>query len=263
MPELPEVESIRRQLKPLLLGRYVTESDSHPSEKFIAAREIVGLGFEAVLRRGKYLLFTLDNGTEMVIHLGMTGQLIPEIDLSDPHLRAWWKLDNNVILGYRDVRRFGRIRIYSPGEYEGTLKNLGPEPLSEDFTVDHFYTSLKRSNRKIKTQLLSQLPVAGVGNIYADEACFQAGIYPGVRKLTRAKTADLHRSIRKVLSSAVENGGTTLRDYVNVDGEQGENQHYLVCYGRDGEPCINCGEVLRRTIIEGRGTTFCQSCQRR
>ena len=122
MPELPEVESIRRQLKPLLLDRYVTESDSHPSDKFIAAREIVGLGFEAVLRRGKYLLFTLDNGTEMVIHLGMTGQLIPEIDLSDPHLRAWWKLDNNVILGYRDVRRFGRIRIYSSGEYEGTLK---------------------------------------------------------------------------------------------------------------------------------------------
>ena len=87
----------------------------------------------------------------MIIHLGMTGQLIPGLDLSDPHLRAWWKLDNDVILGYRDVRRFGRIRIYSSGEYEGTLKNLGPEPLSDDFTVDQFYDSLKRSNRKINT----------------------------------------------------------------------------------------------------------------
>ena len=263
MPELPEVESIRRQLEPLLLGHHVTESDSHPSDKFTPAREIVGLGFEAVLRRGKYLLFSLDNGTEMVIHLGMTGQLMPVSDLSDPHLRAWWKLDNNVTLGYRDIRRFGRIRICLPGDYEGTLKKLGPEPLSDDFTIDAFYASLKRSSRKIKTQLLSQLPVAGVGNIYADEACFHAGIYPGLRKLTRAKTADLHHSIRQVLYSAVENGGTTLRDYVNVEGKQGRNQQYLACYGRDGLPCINCGELLRRTVIDGRGTTFCPTCQRR
>ena len=263
MPELPEVESIRRQLEPLLAGRYVTEANSHPSGKFTPARELVGLGFEAVLRRGKYLLFQLDDGTEMAVHLGMTGQLLPVHDLSDPYLRAWWKLDNDLILGYRDVRRFGRIRIYLSGLYEGTLRDLGPEPLSDDFTVDQFYASLKRSNRKIKTQLLSQRPVAGVGNIYADEACFKAGIYPGVRKLTKAQTAELHKSIRQVLALAVENGGTTLRDYVNAEGKQGTNQYHLVCYGRHGEPCINCGEVLRRTVIDGRGTTFCGSCQRR
>ena len=199
----------------------------------------------------------------MVVHLGMTGQLLPCDDLSDPYLRAWWRLDNDLILGYRDVRRFGRIRIYSPGQYEGTLGNLGPEPLSGDFTADQFYASLKASNRKIKTQLLSQRPVAGVGNIYADEACFRAGIYPGVRKLTKAKTAALHESIRYVLTMAVANGGTTLRDYVNAEGKRGNNQFYLECYGRDGEPCVKCGEILRRVVIDGRGTTFCKSCQAR
>ena len=263
MPELPEVESIRRQLEPLLTGRYVSEADSHPSGKFTPAREITGLGFEAVSRRGKFLLFHLDNGTEMVVHLGMTGQLLPCDDLLDPYLRAWWRLDNDLILGYRDVRRFGRIRIYSPGQYEGTLGSLGPEPLSDDFTADQFYASLKSSNRKIKTQLLSQRPVAGIGNIYADEACFRAGIYPGVRKLTKAKTAALHESIRYVLTMAVANGGTTLRDYVNAEGKQGNNQFYLECYGRDGEPCVKCGEILGRVVIDGRGTTFCKSCQKR
>ena len=183
--------------------------------------------------------------------------------MSDPYLRAWWRLDNDLILGYRDVRRFGRIRIYSPGQYEGTLGSLGPEPLSDDFTADQFYASLKASNRKIKTQLLSQRPVAGVGNIYADEACFRAGIYPGVRKLTKAKTAALHESIRYVLTMAVANGGTTLRDYVNAEGKKGNNQFYLECYGRDGEPCVKCGEILGRVIIDGRGTTFCKSCQKR
>ncbi|MBT94417.1 MAG: DNA-formamidopyrimidine glycosylase [Acidimicrobiaceae bacterium] len=263
MPELPEVESIRRQLEPLVTGYYVTEASSHPSGKFTPAREVVGLGFEAISRRGKYLLFHLDNATEMVVHLGMTGQLLPVTNLSDPYLRAWWKFDSNLILGYRDIRRFGRIRIYSPGLYEGTLGSLGPEPLSDDFTVEQFYASLKRSNRKIKTQLLSQRPVAGIGNIYADEACFKAGIYPGVRQLTKSQTGALHESIRQVLALAVENGGTTLRDYVNAEGKKGKNQYYLACYGRDGEPCVECGEILRRVIIDGRGTTFCKSCQQR
>ena len=149
MPELPEVESIRRQLEPLLSGRHVVRCDSHPSHKFMPAREIVGMGFESVNRRGKYLLFGLDDGREMVIHLGMTGQLLPVTNLSDPHLRAWWELDNELTLGYRDIRRFGRIRIYNPGQYDGTLKTMGPEPLSDDFTVEQFYSMLKKSSRKI------------------------------------------------------------------------------------------------------------------
>ncbi|MBG01065.1 MAG: DNA-formamidopyrimidine glycosylase [Acidimicrobiaceae bacterium] len=263
MPELPEVESIRRQLEPLLCGRHVIRCDSHPSVKFLPAREIIGMGFESVNRRGKYLLFGLDDGNEMVIHLGMTGQLLPVSDLSDPHLRAWWEFDNELILGYRDIRRFGRIRICKPNQYDGTLKTMGPEPLSDDFTVEQFHSTLKKSSRKIKTQLLSQRPVAGVGNIYADEACFRAGIYPGVRRLTKAQARDLHESIRYVLSIAVENGGTTLRDYVNVEGKEGTNQHFLTCYGRWDQPCLNCGEPLRRTVIDNRGTTFCGNCQRR
>ena len=263
MPELPEVESIRRQLDPWLAGHQVLSSNSHASAKFAPAKEIVGMTIESVKRRGKYLLFDLDDNREMVIHLGMTGQLIPVKDLSDPYLRAWWEIDDGTFLGFRDVRRFGRIRIAVNGEYEGTLAELGPEPLSDSFTPEHLYAACKRSTRKIKTQLLSQKPVAGVGNIYADEACFRSGIYPGLRKITKDQARRLHDEIRNVLLIALRNGGTTLRDYVNAEGKKGKNQEFLLCYGRWNEPCLICGTELQRTVLDGRGTTYCRNCQSR
>jgi len=263
MPELPEVETIRRQLEPWLVGREVLSAGSHPSEKFLPARDTIGAVFEQVNRRGKFLLISLDDDSELIIHLGMTGQLRPFSDISDPYLRAWWQLDDGRILGFRDVRRFGRIRIAHDGIYEGLLSSLGPEPLAEEFTANHLYTQIKKSSRRLKTQLLSQKPVAGVGNIYADEACFRANLYPGVRKITVKQAENLHLAIRNVLSEGLAHGGTTLRDYVNVDGEQGGFQNYLQCYGRAGEPCIICGELLRKVILDGRGTTYCQLCQRR
>ncbi len=263
MPELPEVESIRQQLEPWLVGRQIISAGSHPSAKFSPAVETIGMTIESVSRRGKYLLLGLDDGREMVIHLGMTGQLFPIESPTDPYLRAWWGMDDESILGFRDVRRFGRIRVSDANHHEGTLAILGPEPLSEEFTPEHLYAALKKSNRKIKTQLLSQKPVAGVGNIYADEACFRAGIYPGVRKATKVQVVRLHAEIINVLSLALENGGTTLRDYVNVEGDQGRNQEFLLCYGRYGEPCYACGDILKRTVLDGRGTTFCGNCQKR
>ncbi|MFV2039329.1 MAG: bifunctional DNA-formamidopyrimidine glycosylase/DNA-(apurinic or apyrimidinic site) lyase [Acidimicrobiales bacterium] len=263
MPELPEVETIRRQLEPWLVGRTVVDAGSHPSAKFAPAIEVVGARLESVARRGKFLLIGLDDNRELIVHLGMTGQLLPTTDLDDPYLRAWWRFDNGELLGFRDVRRFGRIRVVHDRNYEGTLASQGPEPFSNEFTPESLWAAIKASNRHVKTQLLSQRPVAGVGNIYADEACFLARVHPAARNITRKQAAALHGSIVSVLRQAVDNGGTTLRDYVNVEGATGENQHHLHCYGRYGEPCVDCGTELRRTTLDARTTTYCPICQRR
>ena len=269
MPELPEVETIRRQLEPWVAGRAIVDAGSHPSAKFTPAVETVGSIIERVRRRGKFLLFQLDDDRELVIHLGMTGQLIPDAALDDAYLRAWWRLDPSTgpphaeILGFRDVRRFGRIRIAVNGQYEGALASLGPEPFDDEFTPMSLWAALKRSNRRLKTQLLSQAPVAGVGNIYADEACFLAGVHPGARSISKAKAEALHDAIVTVLRQGVDNGGTTLRDYVDADGDPGHNQFHLLCYGRYGEPCVQCGTELRRLTLDARTTTYCPVCQRR
>lgn len=263
MPELPEVETIRRQLETWLIGRSVNDAGSHASVKFTPAVEIVGATFESAQRRGKFLIFGLDDDRELVAHLGMTGQFVPGCDLEDPYLRAWWRFQDGELLGFRDVRRFGRIRVVRQGEYEGALASLGPEPFSDEFTPESLWKSVKNSTRHVKTQLLSQRVVAGVGNIYADEACFMAGVHPAARTLTKNKAVLLHQAIVEVLRKAVDNGGTTLRDYRNVDGEPGENQHHLACYGRYGEPCVSCGTELRRLTLDARTTTYCPTCQRR
>ena len=263
VPELPEVETIRRQLAPWLCGRSVRAAHSHPSTKFTPAIEVIGAQFESVRRRGKFLLFGLDDNRELIVHLGMTGQLLSVSNLGDPYLRAWWRLDTGDVLGYRDVRRFGRIRVASSGDYEGMLATLGPEPFSPEFTAESLWRALRGSTRRLKTQLLSQRPVAGVGNIYADEACFIAGVHPGLRTVTRRQAAALHEAIVTVLQQGVHNGGTTLRDYVNVAGDSGDNQNHLDCYGRAGEPCVKCGVELRRVVLDARSTTFCPRCQKR
>ncbi len=263
MPELPEVETIRRQLEPALTGRTVEDAGAFSSAKFTPAVEIVGATFERVGRRGKFLIFGLDDDRELVVHLGMTGQLLPGADPEDPYLRAWWRLAGGDLLGYRDVRRFGRIRVGPTGQYEGSLATLGPEPFSEDFTSETLYQALRRSRRPLKTQLLSQRPVAGIGNIYADEACFRAGMHPATRRITRAQAERLHEAIVHVLGQALGHGGTTLRDYVDAGGEAGANQHHLDCYGRHGEPCVQCGRTLRKLVLDARTTTYCESCQRR
>ncbi len=271
VPELPEVETIRAQLQPRLEGRAITRAGSHPSAKFTPAVEAVGCDVTAVRRRGKYLIVDLDDasepGCELVIHLGMTGRLAvsPGVDLSHPHLRAWWRLDDDESLTLHDVRRFGRIHVVPAGRYEtiATLHRLGPEPFSDQFTGESLWRALRASRRCIKTQLLSQRPVAGVGNIYADEALWLAGVNPAVRGLSKPRAVLLADTIRTALASGLRHGGTTLRDYAALDGAQGSNQHHLHCYGRAGEPCERCGTELRRKVVDARGTTWCPVCQRR
>ena len=266
VPELPEVETVRRQLEPLVLRRRITEAWGHPSPKFSSAVEAAGTQIGGVGRRGKYLLLGLDDGRELVIHLGMTGQvrLRPAGEL-DPYVRGWWALDDGAVLELRDVRRFGRIGVVRAGEYASlpTLAAQGPEPWDLALEGDGLWRALRRSKARVKTQLLSQRPIAGVGNIYADEALWRSGIHPARRSVTKAEAARLLVALREVLEQGIANGGTTLRDYRTVEGEPGRNQLELGCYGRAGEPCGRCGDELRRSVIDARGTTHCPTCQPR
>lgn len=270
VPELPEVETIRRQLAARVLDRPIVDADAHPSEKFQPATELVGATIVSLDRRGKYLLAGLHDGRELIVHLGMTGQLLVEDPFThpeacaDPHVRAWWRFADGGGLRYRDVRRFGRLRVVPGGDHSGvaTLAGLGPEPFDDAFTALHLHAALRASNRRVKTQLLSQRPVAGLGNIYADEALWRAGVHPGRRRVTRAQCRALHAAIVEVLQAGLDHGGTTLRDYRSAEGATGSNQHHLDCYGRAGSPCRRCGETLRSRVYDARTTTFCATCQR-
>jgi formamidopyrimidine-DNA glycosylase len=186
-------------------------------------------------------------------------------DDRDPHLRAWWHLDGNETMEFIDTRRFGRLRVVPTGDYSGipTLANAGPEPWDPELTPKLFWERISASKRAIKTQLLSQRPVAGVGNIYADEALWEAEVNPAVRRVSATRAARLHQAIRLVLQRGLDNHGTTLRDYRAPSGAEGQNQHSLRCYGRAGEPCERCGTPLRRKTIDARATTWCPECQAR
>jgi formamidopyrimidine-DNA glycosylase len=264
MPELPEVETIRRELEPLVVGRKLGDAWAFPHDKFLPALDAAGAEIVGLRRVGKYLLFGLGDDRELVVHLGMTGSLRVGPASGDPYLRAWWELDvPGEVLEFRDVRRFGRIRVVPMGEYVGTLAVQGLDALDPTLTAEDLWRSVKASRRAIKTQLLSQRPLAGVGNIYADEALWLAKIHPLKRSITRAQAAALLDALRLVLTASLDNGGTTLRDYRTVAGEEGRNQQRLKVYGRSGLPCVRCGTILRRTILDGRATAWCPTCQKR
>ncbi len=290
MPELPEVETIRRQLGPRLLGRTVVDATAYPHEKFLPALDTVGDTIVDLHRRGKFLIAGLSRresgpaDRELVVHLGMTGQLLlddradvvpdtrsgsdPVADTrsgSDPHQRASWSLDDGSVLRFRDVRRFGRIVVADPGDrsWSATLSQMGPEPFDPSFDAEFLRDRVRRSTRAVKTQLLSQRIVAGVGNIYADEARWAARVHPRANRLSRPAAGRLVDALRSVLQAGIDAGGTTLRDYRTADGGSGAFQHELRCYGRAGEPCDRCGGTLRRVVIDARSTTFCATCQRR
>jgi formamidopyrimidine-DNA glycosylase len=266
MPELPEVESVRRQLDPQLSGRRVTDAwwDALPTmpREFHDVARVTGRTIDRVGRRGKFLIAPLDEGLELVMHLGMTGSF--RFDLDDPYVRARLWLDDGRELAFRDPRRFGRIAVVDKGDYSSlpTLAKLGPEPLSDEFDVDSFARDLSRTTAPVKPYLLSQRPVAGVGNIYADEALWRARIHPTSRRVGKERARVLHAAIRDVLSGAIEREGTTFRDYRMVDGESGRNASFLDAYGRAGSPCPRCGTPLRKIVLGGRGTTYCPQCQR-
>jgi formamidopyrimidine-DNA glycosylase len=285
MPELPEVETIRRQLAPGLLGREVVGAWAFPSPKFDEAPAAIGATVTGLRRRGKYLLADLERdgrAEELIVHLGMTGRLaidggaVPgDIDGGavpgdshggdEPHLRAAWLLDDGRRLSFTDVRRFGRVAVVEAGDHDRlpTLAALGPEPFDESFTPESLRRAVNGAHRHVKTHLLSQRVVAGVGNIYADESLWRSGVHPCARRLTRTRAAALRDAVRATLAEGIAHGGTTLRDYRDALGGEGSHQDALDCYGRAGEPCSRCGVLLRHTVVDARSTTFCPSCQRR
>ena len=266
MPELPEVESVRKQLDPALRGRKIEEvwADPIPSmpREFVDPHRAVGRTIDSVGRMGKFLISPLDEGLELVMHLGMTGAF--RFDIDDPYVRAKLWLDDGRVLSFRDVRRFGRMAVVDKGDYRllPALQTLGPEPLSDEFDPDAFAAVLRRTTAPIKPYLLSQRPVAGVGNIYADEALWLARIHPTSRRVGKARAHALHAAIRDVLTAAIEREGTTFRDYQMVNGESGRNASFLIAYGQAGRPCPRCKTPLRKIVLGGRGTTYCPFCQR-
>jgi formamidopyrimidine-DNA glycosylase len=280
VPELPEVESVRRQLAPLVTGRTIvaTQRDPYPARRIGPIARAVGGRITSVERRGKFLLLPLrwanpQPSAELIVHLGMTGilRVLPHDDLAGfvdadrQHVRVRLELDDGQALILRDARRFGRVTVVDPGDYARaapTLAALGPEPLSDAFTVEDFAAGLTASRASVKARLLDQRLVAGVGNIYADESLWRARIHPASRRVGAARAARLHTAVREVLAAAIEREGTSFRDYQLVNGQSGRYLTELDVYGRSGEPCHRCGTILRSSVVAQRGTTHCPSCQR-
>jgi formamidopyrimidine-DNA glycosylase len=281
LPELPEVETLRRELEPRLRGRVIRSLSTFPSRVFqldpaVLEAAVTGQTIHAVSRRAKYLIFELDRWY-WIIHLGMTGQLTvldepmenngSSSSGRDAHLALVARLSRGRTLWFRDVRKFGRVMLFSrEGDGLGSrLGPLGPEPLGSDYLLEGFLGKLAKRKARIKSLLLDQKVVAGVGNIYADEALFEAGVHPArrVRYIRRWEKVKLFESIPRVLKRAVLHGGTTLQDYRRSNGDLGEYQSLLKVYGRDGQPCTQCGSIIQKTVISQRGSHFCACCQPR
>jgi formamidopyrimidine-DNA glycosylase len=273
MPELPEVESVRRQLEPTLVGRRferVSIDDPRlvrPYEPAEVAAELEGEHVAAVERRGKYLVVRFESGRVLLIHLRMTGSLLSAASGSlpdDPHRRAVVNLDDGSDVAYRDVRRFGTWLLLEPGEAEPYLAaRVGDEPLDALFTAARLGERLAGRRTSLKAALLDQRTLAGMGNIYVDEALWRARLNPlrSASGLDRNELRRLHRGIRAALEHGLARQGSTLRDYRLPDGSGGSMQNEFRVYGRRDEPCDRCGTLIARTQVAGRTTWFCPTCQ--
>ncbi len=270
MPELPEVETVRRELEPWLTGRTIVKAeliDAPEGNKYANLERAAGQKILAVNRRGKFMILPLSKGDELIIHLGMTGLISPKP--FEKHVRAKLTLNKgkNATLYFQDVRRFGRFLVVDAGDYSllPTLAAIGPEPLGDDFTEQQFAIALKKSSTAIKPYLLSQKPVSGVGNIYADEALWQSEIHPltPANKIPKKKIPVLMQAIKDILAASIEHQGTTLNDYRTVNGEVGEYITQLKAYGHENEPCERCDTTIERIVIAGRSSHYCPRCQKK
>jgi formamidopyrimidine-DNA glycosylase len=260
LPELPEVETVVRSLAARLKGRRIVSASFNsrhvtPGNRKRLAAMLAGRTIRSVARRGKFIVMTLDQGA-LVVHLGMTGKLLLDA-VETPYTHGIFTLDEGVLL-YDDPRQFGRI--------EGDTKRvarLGPEPL--EISLEDFSRRLRARKTRMKPLLLNQAFLAGLGNIYVDEALFQAGIHPLAiaSRLSAPRAARLHQAIREILTLAIEHRGSSISDYVDADGERGNFQILHRAYGREGEPCVTCGTPIKKIVSGGRGTHFCPKCQKK
>ena len=276
MPELPEVETVRRDLEALVIGRRIVSccvaADTArlvqlvPPDEF--CRQLTGRTIAGLRRRGKYLIIDLDDGRAWVVHRRMSGNILyREADAPpDDYTRAVFALDDGHELRWTDLRKFGTMWLVEDATM--VMEALGPEPLDAEFTPGVLRQRAGKRGAPIKSVLLDQTVLAGMGNLYTDEALHYAKIHP-LKPANRLKAADfarLHagivRALRMGLAARGSSLGTTLRDHINVDGAPGQNQETVQAYGREGAPCYACGAVMRRIKVGGRSTHYCPRCQR-
>ncbi len=273
MPELPEVEMVARSLGPLV-GRRITRVETsrlalrQPVDFAALQKYAVGTEIRTITRRGKYLLIELATGATLVSHLGMTGRFLfaAVADQRPPHTHAAFLLDDGRELRFVDPRRFGVLLVARPRRLHeiAELATLGPEPLGDEFTLGHLRAKLSGSRRDLKAFLLDQTNVAGLGNIYACEALFVAGISPRRRadRVGPKRVERLHEAIRRVLADGIAHRGTSFSDYVDADGQRGDNLAHLWVYGREAQPCRRCKSKIRRFVQQARSTFYCPACQK-
>lgn len=275
MPELPEVETVRRTLEALVINKRIKKVSvtwpkmiKHPLEITQFQDALIDQTIEGVGRRGKFLIiYTTD--LSLVSHLRMEGRygLYNPEEAVDKHTHVIFYFEDGTELRYRDVRKFGTMHLFKKGEEfkSDPLAGLGPEPLSDEFTMEGLAQRLAKTTRSIKTALLDQKLLVGLGNIYVDEALFKSQIHPekAANTLSMEDVKVLHRKIIETLDEAVEKGGSTVRSYVNSQGQIGMFQLELYVYGRRGENCKICDTPLERIVVGGRGTVFCPNCQKK
>ena len=267
MPELPEVETVVRTLGPHLVGRTITRAEFRsrfvtPGDRDALAETLRGRRIESVERRGKFIWMRLDSG-HLAVHLGMTGKLLFN-GVEGAHTHGLFELRfelNDGLLVYNDSRQFGRIEFSEA--VPRRIAALGPEPLV--ISPKDFVARLRARSTRVKPLLLNQAFLAGLGNIYVDEALFRASIHPNssAASISRARAGALHGAINEILRVAIEHGGSSISDYVDADGRRGGFQDLHQVYGREGSPCPRCGTPIRRIVVAQRGTHFCPRCQRR
>ena len=272
MPELPEVETTRRGLRPHSEGRrlerlVIRERRLRWPVAADAEAQVAGRLIREVGRRGKYLLFRLDADITMMLHLGMSGhvRVVPQSHSLRPHDHLDFCLDSGEVLRFNDPRRFGSLHVTADlPEMHPLLARLGPEPLAAAFHGDYLYQAARGRRVAVKSFIMNSQVVVGVGNIYATESLHRAGIHPArpAGRIARHRFEHLAAAIRAVLTEAIRAGGTTLRDFSGTDGVPGYFQQTLDAYGRGGEPCRQCGRRLRESRLGQRATVYCPACQR-
>jgi formamidopyrimidine-DNA glycosylase len=286
MPELPEVETIRRQLEPELRGRQIERLEvldarwTRPVDPRSLERQVGGRTIASLRRRGKYLLLDLEGELTLVMHLRMTGNLflVDEGDLvvavdgsdfiaaGDPYLRARFSLDDGRELRFSDARRFGEAFLLPTDRIEERFSGrVGIEPLSEEFTAEAIERIAAGRRAPLKSFLLDQAGIAGVGNIYADEALWRAELHPlsPAGSMRREHAEALRAGVIEALSAGLDGGGASIDDYLDSRGERGSMQDEFLVHRREGEPCRRCGSPIRRIVVSGRSTYFCPNCQLR
>jgi len=271
MPELPEVETIRAGLEPLIVGRDIDEVICHRPDLRYAMPDLsvlVGDSVSGVRRRSKYLLFEMKHSDwTLVWHLGMTGQfhVLPQDAEAGAHEHVRFDLSGDQSLRYRDARRFGYAGLLPSAQLEthAWFNKLGPEPLSDAFNGDHLTSLCAGRKAPIKNIIMDASVVVGVGNIYASESLFRAGIHPGraAGRISSVRLGLLVETIKTVLAEAIAAGGSTISDFVHTDGKPGYFAHQFQVYGRAGKTCFRCGQVIKRITQAGRSTFYCSGCQ--